>query len=161
MKTTHERFMEKIKVDEDTGCWEWQSAKTTDGYGRIFCDSKATLAHRWSYQHHVGEIPKGMCVCHKCDNPGCVNPDHLFIGTAQDNVNDMTAKGRSHETKGSRNGAAILNEENVRLIKQFLARHTVQMGNKGGQCDFLGRWFGVKSNTISLINIGDTCKHIK
>lgn len=94
------RFSEKYKVDESTGCWVWNACKDTKGYGlfqmgqRPTGSYKASAAHRVSWQIHKGEIPKGMNVLHKCDNPPCVNPDHLFLGTQQDNTNDMIKKGR-------------------------------------------------------------------
>jgi hypothetical protein len=78
------------KVNKTSGCWIWTAANK-DGYGRY---SNSGYAHRISWEMHFGKIPAGMFVCHKCDNPPCVNPDHLFLGTNQDNVNDMRAKGR-------------------------------------------------------------------
>lgn len=78
-------------------CWIWQGAKNKKGYGfTSLPGGKKITAHRASYIVFRGEIPTGMLVCHKCDNPSCVNPDHLFLGTAQDNTSDMIKKGRIH-----------------------------------------------------------------
>ena len=158
MKTTHERFMSKVKVS-DTGCWEWQASTFSNGYGQFKVANKTFRSHRWSYQHYLGAITDGMFVCHKCDNKRCVNPDHLFLGNQQDNMDDMKSKGR--QSLGVRNNRAILNEETVRLIKQFLVRHPVQMGRNGGQCNFLSRWFGIHRVTITNISAGYNWKHIK
>lgn len=90
-----DRHCLKKSIDE---CWEWQGYRNKKNYGvtRIGGrNSKAFLAHRLSWTIHFGEIPHGMHVCHKCDNPSCVNPNHLFIGTNQDNIMDRVAKGRS------------------------------------------------------------------
>ena len=155
-KSTYERFMSKVKVS-DTGCWEWQAAKFTNGYGAFHVRPKQWRAHRWSYQHHHGEIPEGLCVLHSCDNPVCVNPEHLSAGTLKDNTEDMFKKGRANKAKGSKHGAAILSESDVLLIKGLLERHppsvaSDQMGY--GVCRFLGRWFGVNFNTICNIKSG-------
>lgn len=91
-----ERFHSRYSVDE-SGCWIWQGATTNAGYGKIAVHGTLILSHRFSWELHHGPIPEGLYVCHHCDNPQCVNPDHLFVGTAQDNVNDMMAKGR-HRT---------------------------------------------------------------
>lgn len=94
------------KVDKsggDDACWEWQakSVITSLGYGAINVDGKITVAHRVAWSLVNGEIPDGLFVCHKCDNPKCCNPSHLFLGTCSDNINDMCAKGR-HGMKGKK-----------------------------------------------------------
>lgn len=88
-------FWSKV-VKVDGSCWEWIGCKNKRGYGRIgIAPSKSMNAHRVSWSIHFGDIPVGLFVCHKCDNPSCTNPEHLFLGTRQDNVNDMMIKKRS------------------------------------------------------------------
>lgn len=116
-----ERFFRKFEKSNN-GCWEWISGIGNHGYG-IFCyKHHPSLAHRISYQIRFGEIPKFMCVCHKCDNRICVNPDHLFLGTYKDNTQDMIRKGRQVLSSGNKSTKKMLwlirNEQIKELRKQ-------------------------------------------
>ena len=89
-----ERFWNKVDKTDD--CWNWTASKNIQGYGYFRFDGKMRKAHRMAWLLVNGEIPDGMCVCHTCDNPGCVNPIHLWLGTNQDNMDDMNNKGRHY-----------------------------------------------------------------
>ena len=95
-----ERFKRFLIINKDTNCWEWIGGTSGGGYGKFRVYHKQWLAHRWSYEYFTGTIPEGLLVLHACDNPSCVNPDHLFVGTQADNQADMVAKGR--QFKGPR-----------------------------------------------------------
>jgi hypothetical protein len=92
--TAEERFFSKIKKDSKTGCWIWIGSRVSNRYGGMIVNFKHMLAHRYSYELHNGKIKNDLYVCHKCDNGFCVNPDHLFLGTQKDNMDDMIKKGR-------------------------------------------------------------------
>jgi len=111
-------------VNKDTGCWEWQGYKVK-GYGRMMTGSRITNnrkssgAHRISYETFIGAIPHEMYVCHRCDNPCCINPEHLFIGTHQDNVNDREKKCRNNPQRGEFHGMAKLKEHDVIFAREL------------------------------------------
>lgn len=86
------RFWDKVYIDNS--CWEWIASKNPDGYGNFYYNKRIDRAHRVSYILEHGPIPKGMLVCHNCDNPGCVNPSHLFLGSQKDNMSDCSKKRR-------------------------------------------------------------------
>jgi predicted XRE-type DNA-binding protein len=113
-----------------------------------------TLAHRISYGLHVGPIPKGggVCVCHKCDNPKCVNPDHLFLGSHADNIADRDVKGRQVTLKGSKNVNAKLTEAAVKEIKLLLASGVMQK--------LIAKQFDVSQSNVSDIKRGRIWGHI-
>jgi hypothetical protein len=93
--TLLERLLKKVIINQKTDCWEFQGGKNNIGYGMIRDDLKMRTTHRVSYEEHKGPIPKGLCVMHSCDNPICVNPDHLSLGTHKQNTQDMINKGRA------------------------------------------------------------------
>lgn len=148
-----ERLMEKILVDPETGCWNWTACKVRDGYGRIGDRGrKLKLAHRISYELHRGAIPDGIHVCHRCDNPACINPDHLFLGTNDDNIADKVAKGRSPCQKGRDNGNAKLTEADVHAIRAAKACWGINMK--------LAKQYGVVNSMISDIRGGRKWAHL-
>ena len=91
-----ERFFQK--VNKTDSCWLWTGSLTSRGYGCFGVAGKTTAAHRYSYQIHTGEIPQGLIICHSCDVPSCVNPEHLWAGTYADNMKDMVSKDRHGES---------------------------------------------------------------
>ncbi len=113
------RFFSKIKKTKK--CWGWTGTKHQFGYGSFSFKSKKINAHRFSYIVHCGPIPNGMCVLHKCDIPECVNPDHLFLGTQKDNMEDMASKGRKGKNQNDGKTHCIeghsLSGDNLRIFK--------------------------------------------
>ena len=115
-RSTEERFFSFVdKSGGDDSCWLWTGAKFRRGYGQFKVEPYNVKAHRWSYAHFIGEIPEGMFVCHRCDNPSCVNPTHLFIGDHKDNMRDMKVKGRA--ASGDRHWHSLYPEKNPTGIR--------------------------------------------
>jgi hypothetical protein len=148
-----DRFWAKVSKQE-SGCWEWTGAKT-NGYGVIGVRRNTIeKAHRISYMIHKGDFQQAMCVCHVCDNPGCVNPEHLFIGTHRDNAADRDAKGRAVQkpVRGEDQGLAKLTENSVRRIRIVAGAMSLQK---------LADLFGVSKKSILNVVQRKTWSHVK
>lgn len=88
-----------VESDNDRGCFGWGGRKSVKGYGKLLVDGREWRAHRLAYHVYVGDIPEGMMVLHRCDNPPCTNPDHLFLGDAKTNMDDCITKGRWNQVR--------------------------------------------------------------
>lgn len=136
-----DRLLRCVQYEPNSGCWLWESTTDSKGYGRLIQDRKVLSAHRASWMIHRGAIPKGLCVCHRCDTPLCVNPAHLFLGTQRDNIQDASRKQRT--PLGERQGQSKLKAADVLAIRE-LERAGVLQG------DIAAR-FAVAQSTVSDI----------
>ena len=142
------------KVRKSPQCWEWQAVKSSSGHGMFWLDGKMRLAHRVSWEMSKSAIPPGLCVLHRCDNPPCVNPAHLFLGTVGDNNADRASKGRTRNggRQGVKNQMAKLNPRKVRQIRNHLARGTPQRA--------IAKLFGVRQGVVCGINLRKYWGHV-
>lgn len=139
----------KYSARAESGCLEWNGYKDKDGYGVLLVSKdgkkKNTKAHRLSYELHVAPIPAQMFICHRCDNPGCIEPSHLFVGTAADNNADKMKKGRhrpgGRPHHGSKNGRARLSEQQVAGIRCLV-------GSYGVTAAAIARSLGVSASAV-------------
>jgi hypothetical protein len=151
-----ERFL--AKVSQSSGCWMWTAGRFERGYGAFqWQKGKVVKAHRAAWTLFKGEIPEGLFVCHKCDEPLCVNPEHLFLGTARDNSQDMIAKGRgkypgpTSPPKGTQHHKAKLTEAEVLQIRAI--------GYSARMIDTANA-FGISEANVSSIVRKETWKHL-
>ena len=153
-KTLEERFLEKIDKIHPNGCWIWIGSRNNDGYGQIFADKtrKVVRANRLSYKLYKGDISNNMCVLHKCDNPPCVNPEHLFLGTVKDNMKDMKLKGRGIKACGENQHCSKFTNEQVISIRKRL--------DEGARNSDIAKEFNVNVTTIEKIKYRKSWKHI-
>jgi len=145
-------FLKFFRVSLKHECWQWFGVKHLNGYGRFRFNGKYYLAHRFSWEFYKGEIPEKLDVCHTCDNPSCVNPSHLFLGTHQQNMQDRTQKER--QAKGELIGNSKLTEEDIILIKDLYQRYKIPHSK-------LAKMFQVNKSGISRIINKQMWKHIK
>lgn len=146
---------QRFVIKNEVGCWGWRGS-LRKGYGNINCGSgKSMTASRASWLFHHGEIPTGKDVLHKCDTPSCNNPNHLFLGTAKDNVKDMIEKGRSRYARGENQGHSKLSEKEILEIKQELLKD-----NSKKNRIFLSVKYNVQEQQIYKIGTNKQWKHV-
>lgn len=159
------RFLSYVVKGDADSCWTWNGWKDSDGYGRFRVGKRKIVAHQYSYIMHTGEIPSGMVVMHTCDNPWCVNPVHLKVGTNRQNVDDMLLKGRQRKgdnhprkmspelfARGSSVGSAKLMESDIPAIRRRL--------KCGESSRSIASSYGVGHVAILRIKSGKTWWHV-
>jgi len=154
-KPLAERFWPRVFKNGADGCWLWQGYHCRFGYGYFSIDRVPTTAHRVAYLLTYGSFDQSLNVLHRCDNPPCVNPTHLFLGTRADNVRDMDAKGRRGRgaPRGEESPFARLTDENVRRIRAMYATGSYAQRE-------LGEMFGVARSTIFLAVSHKNWRHV-
>ena len=150
MAEARKRILDRSADDPETGCRNWLLAKNRKGYGVFKIDKRPMNASRAAYVAFVGPVPAGMCVCHRCDNPACVNPAHLWIGSYKDNWADCRSKGR--ETKGTANGQAKLTEADVAAIRAAVRDGETQ--------ESIAARFNITHGTVSKIAARKSWTHV-
>lgn len=144
-----DRFERRVAPEPMSGCHLWTGYTNRRGYGQFGVKTRPVYAHRFAYELYVGPIAEGMEVCHRCDTPSCVNPDHLFLGTRLDNMRDCVAKGR--QPRGTINGHALLTETDVVQMRTLRASGETLRG--------LAARFRVSISTVSMTCTGRVWTH--
>jgi hypothetical protein len=171
LKNRFDSYVEKIPV---TGCWLWTGGLNSRGYGAFFNDDGKTVgAHRVSWVIKNGEIPKGLFVLHRCDVPSCVNPSHLFLGTAKENTQDMIKKGRAptreqyahkNRRRGSNHPSVYLNERLPKGVLHHNAKlsesDVIAIRKSDASGVSLSKLYSVSTNTICRIRKNLIWRHI-
>lgn len=151
------RFWAKVDKRGPDECWEWKASKFYNGYGHFYfirANGKSDqLSHHYAWELHFGEIPRGYHVLHRCDNPGCVNPKHLFLGTHQDNMKDMDKKGRRKNIRGISCPWSKLKETDILEIRNIYATQPIAMKE-------IAKRYNVTEPTIHSIIHGKTWVHV-
>jgi hypothetical protein len=143
-------------IQHQDGCWEWVGYKTNQGYGRVMAQRRSYLVHRLAMHLWKDfDLNSALLICHHCDNPPCINPEHLFVGTVYDNVQDMKRKGRSPKKQiGEASPIAKLTEANVKRIFKLLAEGKLNQRQ-------IARKFKISPGYLSQIKSGFYWKHIQ
>ncbi len=148
-------FYQKTQIPNENGCMLWIAAKNGQGYGKLRATYGLTFqAHRFSYYLHNGYINPDLYVCHTCDNPGCVSPDHLFLGTGKQNQHDCRLKGRMKKSNkmGEKNNRVKLTEKDVITIRRKLT--------EGNAISFLSKKYNVTYQCIHAIKNNKSWRHL-
>lgn len=146
------RFMQHVYMTGRAECWLWIGNKPDGRYGHFSVSGKIYKAHRWLYALVCGEIPEGMVIRHKCDNPSCVNPAHLTIGTHADNVADKYERGRAPNRQGEKHPLARLTEDKVKEIRR--------MSELGWPNSRIAAEFGVSTQHVGKVVRRENWRHV-
>jgi hypothetical protein len=150
VRTMAARFWSKVENSSGADCWQWLDAGRGGGYGAFGIKRNGKHitvdAHRIAWELSYGPVPEGMFVCHRCDNPGCVNPGHLFVDTHNGNMEDMVSKGR--QASGERHGRHELTLDDIPLVRLFSAA--------GASQRFIAKRFNVGQTTVGNVVYGRT-----
>lgn len=144
-----ERILAHIEVDTDTGCWNWKRTLTPGGYGQIGWGKQLVATHRIVATVHIGPIPEGLYVCHRCDNRRCCNPAHLFYGTALDNARDCIAKGRAVHPIGEAAARKLTSAQVAEIRRRHRVVHPAR--KTGCSSKELAAEFGVTKQYIGQL----------
>lgn len=147
------RFWSRVMKGNETECWKWTASAYGDGYGHFRLKGCPSGAHRFSYYLKNGDFDRRLFVLHKCDNPRCVNPAHLFLGTSQDNIRDCVAKGRNRPPTGESSATAILNGTAVLEMRRlYRERKASSIG--------IAKKFGIARQLAIKAIRGETWAHL-
>ena len=161
-----ERLLAKALIGLGDGCWLWNGSRSQDGYGTFYFRKKTWKAHRVSYTIFCGEIPDGLCVCHHCDNPPCINPSHLFLGHASANMKDMVRKGRcksiiTSEQNHFKSGSAPNGEKaSGHKLSEADAKSIIERAAIGHLTSEIMSDYQVERSTIQRILRGETWSYL-
>lgn len=147
-----ERLWSNVRRGADDECWPWLGHCLPKGYGRLKVQRRRILAHRYAWELTRGPIPEGLFVLHRCDNPPCCNPAHLFLGTKGENNTDRSKKGRSGDFAGEKHPSAKLTERDVQELRRL----------RGGGLTYeeLGRRFGISWTHARSVAVRITWRHV-
>ncbi len=148
-----DRFWSKVNIKSDSECWEWSAGLLSKRYGGFYINGKTCRSHRIAWELHFGDIPDNLCVCHECDNPKCVNPNHLFLGTHTDNMQDMIRKGRGAKGVYRINNPKLSPDQIIEIRIKYAA----------GKCsqENLGRRYNISETQIGRIVRGEQWPHVQ